>query len=231
MSAVIFIPARYQSSRFPGKPLQILKGATGVSKSLIERSWDAARAASGVERVYVLTDDERIAEPARTFGADVLMTSSDCRNGTERCAEAVSLLDEVPEVIVNLQGDAPLTPPHYVEALLDAMDMDSTISMATPILRTPPDHLDKLQADRKAGRVGATTAVCDQRGNALYFSKEVLPFYDNAPEDAVPVYHHVGCYAYRPDALLQYASKEPTPLELREGLEQLRFLEYGIPVR
>ncbi len=231
MSAVIFIPARYQSSRFPGKPLQHLKGASGVSKSLIERSWDAAMSVEGVKAVYVLTDDDRIAEPAWAFGADVLMTSTTCLNGTERCAEAVALLEEAPEIVVNLQGDAPLTPPHYVEALLGGMKADPSIQMATPVLRTEREHLEKLQADRKAGRVGATTAVCDQRGNALYFSKEVLPFYDNAPEDAVPVYHHVGCYAYRPAALSAYMSHEPAPLELREGLEQLRFLENGVLVR
>ncbi|MEM9970084.1 MAG: manno-octulosonate cytidylyltransferase [Pseudomonadota bacterium] len=231
MRAVIFIPARYQSSRFPGKPLQELTGATGVSKSLIERSWDAAKAVSGAEAVYVLTDDERIADASRGFGADVLMTSSDCRNGTERCAEAVGLLDETPEVVVNLQGDAPLTPPHYVEALLSAMVADAAILTATPVLRTPADHLEKLRADRKAERVGATTAVFDRTGDALYFSKEVLPFYDNAPEGAVPVFHHVGCYAYRPDALKTYVSLGETPLEQREGLEQLRFLEHGLKMR
>lgn len=231
MRAVIFIPARYQSSRFPGKPLQHLTGATGVSKSLIERSWDAARSVAGVADVYVLTDDERIAGSARAFGAEVLMTSNECRNGTERCAEAVALLETAPDVVVNLQGDAPLTPPHYVEELLAAMKADASVQMATPVLRTPPEHLEKLLADRKAGRVGATTAVMDQLGDALYFSKEVLPFYDNAPADAVPVFHHVGCYAYRPEALRTYMSFEPTPLELREGLEQLRFLEHRIRVR
>ena len=193
MRAVIFIPARYQSTRFPGKPLQHLKGATGISKSLIERSWDAAKQVSGVTQVFVLTDDARIADAANGFGAHVLMTSSTCRNGTERCAEAVSQLTDVPDVVVNLQGDAPLTPPHYVEALLQDMAQDPSVQMATPVLRTERDHLGKLQADRKAGRVGATTAVVDQTGDALYFSKEVLPFYDNAPVDAVPVFHHVGC--------------------------------------
>lgn len=230
MRSVIFIPARYQSSRFPGKPLQMLTGASGVSRSLIERSWRAAMEVAGVDAVFVLTDDDRIREAAEAFGAAVLMTSSDCRNGTERCAEAVRLLDDAPEVVVNLQGDAPLTPPHYVEALLVAM-ADPEVVMATPVLRTEPEHLASLQADRKAGRVGATTAVFGVSGDALYFSKEVLPFYDNAPDDAPPVYHHVGCYAYRPDALTRYMALPPGPLEGREGLEQLRFLENGIPVR
>lgn len=209
----------------------MLTGATGEARSLIHRSWDAARSVAGVDAVYVLTDDGRIAEAAQAFGAEVLMTSDRPRNGTERCAEALAGLDAMPDIVVNLQGDAPLTPPHYVEALLHAMEKDTSVEMATPVLRTDPAHLEKLQADRKAGRVGATTAVFGHSRDALYFSKEIVPFYDNAPVDAVPVYHHVGCYAYRPSTLGRYAALPEGPLEQREGLEQLRFLENGIPVR
>lgn len=230
MQTVIFIPARFQSQRFPGKPLAVLEGASGEKRTLIERSWLAAKAVGGVDAVYVLTDDDRIAEASRAFGADVLMTSSEARNGTERCALGVHALDAVPDIIINLQGDAPLTPPHYVEALIDAM-ADRSVQMATPVLKTDAPHLAKFQADRKAGRVGATTAVFGVNKNALYFSKEIVPFYDNAPSDAVPVYHHIGCYAYRADALQAYAKLEIGALETREGLEQLRFLEHGMPVR
>ena len=231
MQTAIFIPARYPSSRFPGKPLAPLTGATGRARSLIHRSWDAARSVPGVDQVFVLTDDTRIAEAAYNFGAEVLMTSERPRNGTERCAEALAQLENLPDIVVNLQGDAPLTPPHYVSALVDVMEGDSSVQMATPVLKTAPEHLEHLQADRKAGRVGATTAVFGRSGDALYFSKEVLPFYDNAGADAVPVYHHVGCYAYRPEALKRYAELLEGPLEKREGLEQLRFLEHGIPIR
>lgn len=231
MGNVIFIPARYKSVRFPGKPLQPLKGATGETRSLIERSWRAAMAVDVIDDVYVLTDDTRIHDAATKFGAKVLMTPESCRNGTERCAAAIELLGEMPEIVVNLQGDAPLTPAHYVSALIDAMRHDPGISMATPVLRTGGAHLEKLRADRRAGRVGGTTAVFGKSMDALYFSKEVLPFYDAAPSDAVPVFHHVGCYAYRPDALRQYAAWPEGRLERREGLEQLRFLENGVPVR
>lgn len=227
MKTVILIPARYPSQRFPGKPLAMLTGATGEARSLIHRSWAAACAVAQVDAVFVLTDDARIAEAARAFGADVLMTSEAPRNGTERCAEAIPQLTGAPEIIVNLQGDAPLTPPHYVEALIDAMRADPSIQMATPVLRTEPDHVEALQADRKAGRVGATTAVFRPNGDALYFSKEVLPFADAG----ATVFHHVGCYAYRPGALAAYASLPQGPLEQAEGLEQLRFLENGVPVR
>lgn len=230
MKTVILIPARYPSQRFPGKPLAMLTGATGEARSLIHRSWDAAMAVPGVDAVHVLTDDERIAEAARAFGASVLMTSERPRNGTERCAEALDLLPEQPDVVVNLQGDAPLTPPHYVEALIAAM-ADPEVKMATPVLATDYDHLDALREDRKKGRVGATTAVFRADGNALYFSKEVLPFADKVREIGLTVWHHVGCYAYRPDALKVYADLPMGMLEIAEGLEQLRFLENGIPVR
>ena len=231
MNTVIFIPARYKSVRFPGKPLQPLKGATGITKSLIERSWRAAIAVDVVDDVFVLTDDERIRDASEAFGAKVLMTPESCRNGTERCAAAVELMPDAPEIVVNLQGDAPLTPAHYVSALVDALRSDPSIAMATPVLRTSSEHLEKLRADRQSGRVGGTTAVFNKSMDALYFSKEVLPHYDNAPSDAVPVFHHVGCYAYRPDALRQYAAWEEGRLERREGLEQLSFLENGVPVR
>ena len=230
MHSVILIPARYPSVRFPGKPLALLTGATGEARSLIRRSWDAAKEVSGVDGVYVLTDDDRIAEASRAFGAEVLMTSEAPRNGTERCAEALDLLPSMPDVVVNLQGDAPLTPPHYVEALIEAMT-DASVEMATPVLRTEPHHLEALRADRKAGRVGATTAIFREDGTAIYFSKEVLPFADRAAETGIPVFHHVGCYAYRPDALRRYAAWDMGPLETAEGLEQLRFLENGVPVR
>lgn len=230
---VIFIPARYASTRFPGKPLAELTGATGVTKSLIRRSWDAAMNVKGVDAVYVLTDDRRIEEAARAFGAEVLMTSSSCRNGTERCAEAVSLLSEAPRIVINLQGDAPLTPEWYVEGLIEAMQADPSVSVATPVLRAAADHLQRLRQDRQAGRVGGTTAVMNTNQDALYFSKEVLPFSDKvyAEGEETPVFHHVGVYGYTPQALTTYINLPQGPYETLEGLEQLRFLENGLSVR
>ena len=228
MSAVIFIPARYASTRYPGKPLVGLTGATGESKTLIQRSWEAARSVRGADAVYVLTDDARIAEAARGFGADVLMTSEQARNGTERCAEGVAQLAQVPDCVVNLQGDAPLTPAWFVEALIAAM-YDPAVQMATPILRCDPETLSNFVTDRQNGRVGGTTAVTRTDGTALYFSKEVLPFVGSL-ESPPEVWHHVGVYAYRPAALRSYMSWSEGPLEQAEGLEQLRFLENGVPV-
>lgn len=229
MTTVCIIPARYPSVRFPGKPLALLRGAGGEGRSLIERTWCAAGEVARFDAVYVATDDDRIAEAARGFGADVLMTSDTCRNGTERCAEALGLLGDGVDMVVNLQGDAPLTPPWFLEALIDGLAGDSQAALATPILRCDGATLAALKADRAAGRVGGTTAVCDSENRALYFSKEVVPYTaaTYAAEAETPVYHHVGVYAYRPWALHAYPDWPVGALEQLEGLEQLRFLEAG----
>jgi 3-deoxy-manno-octulosonate cytidylyltransferase (CMP-KDO synthetase) len=232
MQTVIVVPARYASSRYAGKPLVMLRGADGVARSLVERSWLAARAVPGAARVLVATDDERIAEHAQSFGAEVAMTSPDCRNGTERCAEVLEQLDVAPDLVVNLQGDAPLTPSEFVSALIEAMASRPDAAVATPVLRCDAEALLRFREDRHAGRVGGTTAVFDRAGRALYFSKEVIPFSD--PIDPVlspvPVFHHVGLYAYRSEALRAYRDWPQGTLETLEGLEQLRFLENGTAV-
>lgn len=228
MTVTILIPARYASTRYPGKPLAPLRGATGVARSLIARTWDVAVATSGIDHRAVATDDARIADHVAALGAPVVMTDPACANGTERCADALARLGMSADIVVNLQGDAPLTPPWFLEALVAAMRADPSIAVATPVLRCDPQALASFQADRRAGRVGGTTAVFNRRGQALYFSKEVLPYQGGAGEDgSIPVFHHVGVYAYRPDALAAYATLPPGPLERAEGLEQLRFIENG----
>ena len=229
MSVLIVIPARYASTRYPGKPLVPLTGATGVSKTLIERSWDAARQVKGIDKVVVATDDDRIADASAAFGAEVVITSSDARNGTERCAEAHDVLGGGYDIVVNLQGDAPLTPAWFIEDLVQGMRDTPSADIATPVLSTNGAMLRGLLDDRKAGRVGGTTAVFDENMRGLYFSKEVIPFTsENYPDDApTPVFHHVGVYAYSPSALRAYPTLPPGPLEQLEGLEQLRFLEHG----
>ena len=232
MSVLVVIPARYASTRYPGKPLVALKGSTGESHSLIERSWRAARSVSGVDRVVVATDDARIRTAAEAFGAAVVMTSTECANGTERCAEAHNALGGGYDIVVNLQGDAPLTPPWFVEGLIEGLRANPGAAIATPVLRCEGATLSALLDDRKAGRVGGTTAVFAADNAALYFSKEVIPYTSARyePSEPTPVFHHVGVYAYRPDALAAYPSWEVGPLERLEGLEQLRFLENNRPV-
>lgn len=229
MKTVLMIPARFASTRYPGKPLAELRQGDGTVKTLIQMTWNAALQVRGVDAVHVVTDDDRIRDAAEGFGASVLMTSPEAANGTERCAEALAQVDA--DLIVNLQGDAPLTPPWFVEALIDRMKDDATAQVATPVLRCDRQTYDMFVEDRKAGRVGGTTAVFDTNLHGLYFSKEVIPYIapGKIPEP-VPVFHHVGVYAYRPDALRAYMSWPEGPLEAREGLEQLRFLENGATV-
>jgi len=229
---LIVIPARYASSRYPGKPLVALKGAGGKSMSLIHRSWLAARAVPGISRVVVATDDERIRKASEEFGAEVVMTSPDCANGTERCAEALDNLGGGFDIVVNLQGDAPLTPAWFIEDLIAGLEAHPTAEVATPVLRCDGRALNAFLEDRKAGRVGGTTAVFDRENRALYFSKEVIPFTSAKYADTAetPVFHHVGVYAYRPSALAAYPRWSVGPLERLEGLEQLRFLEQGRPM-
>ena len=230
MNTVILIPARYQSSRYPGKPLVELKGVGGASKPLIQRSVEAARRVSRVSGVFVVTDDERIAEACAPARVGVIMTSAECRNGTERCAEALSQLHN-PDLVINFQGDALLTPAYFVEALIERMKQGHA-DVATPAMRLRSDEVRALQHEEAQGRVGGTSVVTDSEGRALYFSKRLIP---HLPDGALhgemsPVRLHVGVYAYRPSALSAYAAAKPSELEQLEGLEQLRFLDRGIPI-
>lgn len=232
MSVLVVIPARYASTRYPGKPLVALRGADGQARTLIRRSWEAAMAVAGADRVVVATDDHRIRVEAEGFGAEVVMTSSACRNGTERCAEAHAALGGGYGIVVNLQGDAPLTPHWFVEDLVAGLRADPGADIATPVLRCDGRALNGFLDDRRAGRVGGTTAVFGAGHRALYFSKEVIPYTGRTygDDEATPVFHHVGVYAYRPAALAAYPGWEIGPLETLEGLEQLRFLEQDRPV-
>lgn len=232
MRFAIVIPARFESVRFPGKPLTPLIGATGLAKSLIVRCVEAAQALPGAARIIVATDHQRIAEEAEKAGAEIAMTSPACRNGTERVAEAAATLGLDVDVVVNLQGDAPLTPPWFLDAVLAAMGEPDGPQMATPILPFEPAALERVERDLAAGRKGPTAAVAAQNGDALYFSKQIIPYHKVGDGETAPlIHHHFGLYAYTPRALAAYAATEPTPLELIEGLEQLRFLETGMAVR
>nr|WP_047166519.1 manno-octulosonate cytidylyltransferase [Sphingomonas sp. Y57] len=228
----VIIPARYQSSRYPAKPLAPLIGATGISKPLIRRSWECATAIVEAASVWVATDDERIADTVRNFGGQVVMTAESCANGTERCADAIARLGITPEIVVNLQGDAPLTPGHVVTALVEALRATPEVAMTTPAIRCAQSTYAHLVEDQAQGRVGGTTVVFGSDRRALYFSKRVIPHL--TPEAAAlafpPVHLHLGVYAYRPEALRRYVAMGVSELEQLEGLEQLRFLAGGVAV-
>ena len=233
MKAVIIIPARYGSTRYPGKPLVPLRTREG-KKSLIQLSWEAANKVSGISEIYVATDDKRIEEHAVAFGAKVIQTSSKCKNGTERCAEAVSNARLEAEIIVNFQGDAPLTPSWFVEEIIASLKADKSTDMATPVLRLDRKSYNLFFEDRKSDRVGGTTVVFDKDMYALYFSKELIPFFEISKieqDKPIPCYHHVGVYAYRKNILREYLSWPESKLEKLEGLEQLRFLSENKKVK
>jgi 3-deoxy-manno-octulosonate cytidylyltransferase (CMP-KDO synthetase) len=228
----VVIPARYESTRFPGKPLAGLRGASGSAKPLIQRSWEAAVAACAADRVWVATDDGRVSDAVREFGGQVVMTSDKCRNGTERCAEAIDKIPNCPDIIVNFQGDAPLTPLSLPGQLATLLADEPAAAMATPALRCTPSTYRHLEADSAAGRVGGTTVIFNRGHHALYFSKRLLPYIPpETPSASDQVHLHLGLYAYRREALLQYVAAPPSPLELMEGLEQLRFLDQGKAVK
>ena len=232
LKTVILIPARFASTRYPGKPLVDLKGAAGTPKPLIRWSYEAACRVPGIAAVHVVTDDDRIAATVRNFGGSALMTSEHCRNGTERCAEALDQLDADVDLVVNFQGDALLTPSGFVTALVNQLDISPDSMVATPAMRQRSDEARKLQAEEAAGRVGGTSVVVDHDGRALYFSKKLIPYLpDSALDDELaPVRLHIGVYAYRRAALATYVATPPTELEMLEGLEQLRFLVAGVPI-
>ena len=232
LKSVILIPARFASTRYPGKPLVNLKGASGTAKPLIQRSYEAAARVPGTAAVHVVTDDDRIAAVVRGFGGSALMTSELCRNGTERCAEALDQLDADIDVVVNFQGDALLTPPGFVTVLVGQLDISPDSMVATPAMRQRSDEVRKLQAEEAGGRVGGTSVVVGTEGRALYFSKKLIPYLPEGSLDheLSPVRLHIGVYAYRRAALATYVTTPPTELEMLEGLEQLRFLVAGVPI-
>jgi 3-deoxy-manno-octulosonate cytidylyltransferase (CMP-KDO synthetase) len=231
----IIVPARFASTRFPAKPLAALVGGDGKARPAIAFTWAAAQAARrALLRHFdctvdcvIATDDVRIAAAAAGFGAATVMTSQDCANGTERCAAALPALPAVPDIVINLQGDAPLIPADMVAAVAAHLLADDGLAMATVAVPAGASVLAHLQADAAAGRVGGTTCVRRLDGRALYFSKSVIPHVAPGTQPAQPVLLHVGLYAYRPAALAAYAAAGPSPLERQEGLEQLRFVETG----
>jgi 3-deoxy-manno-octulosonate cytidylyltransferase (CMP-KDO synthetase) len=224
MSAAILIPARYASSRFPGKPLHPVAGTP-----MLERVWRIAKSVPQAGRVLIATDDERILKAARAMDAEAVMTSPDCANGTERVHDAARRAAITEDIVLNLQGDALLTPPWVLEAMIDEMILDPLPDIVTPAVRLAGAALDEFLEQKKAAPASGTTVVFGRSRNALYFSKTVLPY--RRETGHADVYRHIGLYGYRKAALARYVQLAPTPLEQTEGLEQLRALENGMAVR
>ncbi len=227
------IPARYASTRFPGKILASLHG-----KSLVEHVWRRVVRSESIDRVVIATDDERIARVARAFGAEVEMTSSGHTSGTDRVAEVVSRLSDLFGVIVNIQGDEPFVTPTSLDRLVAAFDCDDAPELAT--LVEPIASAEDLFDPNHAKVVGS------RDGRALYFSRSPIPYHRGSqvslardfspallvrPGGLAGYWKHQGIYAYRPDVLADLTRMPPSPLEIDEGLEQLRALEAGISIR
>ena len=222
----IVIPARFQSSRFPGKPMHSVAG-----RSLVGRAWDIAAAVQGVTALCVATDDERIAEHVKGFGGRAVLTPAACATGSDRVAATLDALDEPVDGVVNFQGDAVLTPPWVLQALVDVLRNEDDVEMVTPAVRLDRVRYDEFLAAKEKSPSSGTAVTMDHAGNALYFSKRVIPFIRNPEKDFPPVFRHIGLYGYTVDTLRRFTSLPSTALEKAEGLEQLRALHNGIPIR
>lgn len=210
------IPARYGSTRFPGKPLADVAG-----KPMIQRVYERCVLAASLDDVIVATDDQRIYDVCAEFGARVYMTAAEHPSGSDRVAEIATLVGG--DVFINIQGDEPLIPPAAIDALVGAFN-DAGVMMATLAEPLPSEASEPLLSP------STCKVVLDREGNALYFSRAVIPYRRNV-RAATPFYRHVGIYGYTRDFLLLFTTLAPTPLEAAEGLEMLRALEHGFKIR
>lgn len=215
MSCAVIIPARFASTRFPGKPLHVIAG-----KPLVQHVWERCRQCRNVERVLVATDDERIAMAARGFGAEVCMTSPDHQSGTDRIAEAARSIPDATHVI-NVQGDEPLISPDLVDELAAKMQSDSGIGMITAVHAIDDEALLE--------NPNIVKCVLTRDGRALYFSRSRIP-HPRGHHPGLRCWRHMGIYGFRRDFLEQFVRWEPSPLEMTESLEQLRALENGASI-
>ncbi|XP_050882650.1 3-deoxy-manno-octulosonate cytidylyltransferase, mitochondrial isoform X2 [Lathyrus oleraceus] len=212
------IPARFASSRFSGKPLIQILG-----KPMIQRTWERAKLAASLDHVVVATDDDKIADCCRNFGADVIMTSESCRNGTERCSEALQKLGKKYDIVVNIQGDEPLIEPEIIDGVVKALQAapDAVFSTAVTSLK-PEDALDPNRVK----------CVVDNHGYAIYFSRGLIPFNKSGKvNQEFPYLLHLGIQSYDTKFLKIYPDLQPTPYQLEEDLEQLKVLENGYKMK
>ena len=216
MRVIGIIPSRYQSSRFPGKPLIPILGTT-----LLQRTYMQAKKSRLLDHLFIATDDQRIYDHATSFGAEVVMTSPECLNGTERMCDAIRRHPEKfdGDIFINIQGDEPCIEPNVIDTLITTIQSGHDDVMATLITRIADP--EKIQSP------SICKCVFDQKGYALYFSRSPIPFLKNEH----PIYKHIGIYAFRREFLLQYAALPNTPLQIAEDLEMLKVLEHGYKIK
>jgi len=215
MGTLAVIPARFGSTRFPGKPLAVLNG-----KPVIQHVVEQAAKATRIDDVVVATDDQRIIEAVTAAGGTAIMTSAAARSGTERVAEVAR--QRSAQVLINVQGDEPLVHPDMIDQLVEFLQQHQAVPMASIMKR--------LEDDAERANPNVVKVVVDRDGYALYFSRAPIPHPRSGQEGAV-VWKHLGLYGYQRNFLLQFPSLEPTPLEQAEQLEQLRALEHGYRIK
>ncbi len=220
MKVVGIIPARYNSTRFPGKPLAMIKGKTMIQR-VCEQAWK-----SKLDAVVVATDDIRIADEVLKFGGKYVMTDPRHQSGTDRCCEAVQMLEGQYDAVINIQGDEPFIDPRHIDLLVDMISRDDT-QLASLVKRV--EDAEDLFGSTKV------KVVMDKTGKALYFSRNPIPFMRNVAHEKWMqkgrFYQHIGIYAYKTETLHQIAKMQPSALEQAESLEQLRWLENGLAIR
>ncbi len=220
MDVIGIIPARYASTRFPGKPLVDIAG-----KSMIQRVVEQAKKASSLKKVIVATDDQRIYDHIKNLGHEVFMTSPEHTTGTERCREALILDGGVYDFVINIQGDEPFIDPEQINLLTTLFDRKTEIATL----------IKKISSLEDLRNPNIVKALKTDSGLALYFSRSSIPHMRNIPEEdwmkSQIHYKHIGIYGYRVDVLSKIISLAPTPLEIAESLEQLRWIENGFRIR
>lgn len=220
MSSILgIIPARYASSRFPGKPLALIQG-----KSMLQRVYEQSQKAKLLTKVIVATDDERIAQHAKIFGAEVVITSASHPSGTDRCYEAYQLTEKQYDYVLNIQGDEPFLDPEQIDSLAKACD--GNVEIATQMIKCADSNVLFDEGEVKI--------ALNEKKEALYFSRNVIPAIKNKDKNEwhlhFDYYRHVGMYAYKTDILAKITKLKVSPLEAAESLEQLRWLEGGFKI-
>ncbi len=221
MKILGIIPARFASTRFPGKPLVMMDG-----KTMIERVYTQACKSTSLQKVIVATDNEHIYKAVQAFNGNVVMTSTDHPSGTDRCAEVAGGEQEHYDVIVNVQGDEPFIDPKQIDLLVNCFN-DATVNIATLI--------KKISSTAELANPNTPKVVLDDHNNALYFSRQAIPFLKGIPleqwHEKGEYFKHIGIYAYRPETLAKLVELPLSKLEKAESLEQLRWLEHGFSIR
>lgn len=234
MKCAIAIPARYGSTRFPGKPLVPIGNLTMLER-VVRIARSAAQACDDVS-IFVTTEDKRIADHAKEINVPCIITPASCRTGSDRVLSAIRQLDQWPDFIVNLQGDAPFTPPNVIERMIEAFKNGGRPEVVTPAVQLSWEALDKLRDSKKSTPFSGTTVTFDEKGNALWFSKNIIPAIRKEDDlrsasPLSPVWQHMGLYGFRSDVLEKFCTLTEGKYEALEGLEQLRLLENGINIK